>query len=123
MASYAELSRQSGINAQTIAARIHRGWPVELAITKQVQKHTDIRVQAELLGLRRDTVIGRVQRGMSREDALKPTRQYRKMDIEIVRKLAADGHKCIGIAHALGRSESYICTYCKKHKIKIGKQK
>jgi hypothetical protein len=85
MASYAELSRQSGINAQTIAARIHRG--------------------------------------MSREDALKPTRQYRKMDIELVRKLAADGHKCIGIAYVLDRSESYICTYCKKHKIKIGKQK
>jgi len=69
------------------------------------------------MGLNPHTIATRLHKGMSRDDAFKPSRPYRRMDLELVKKLAADGHRSIGIAHILDRDHGFICTYLKKHKI------
>ncbi len=106
------------IKYNTVMSRLGRGLSLQEALTKPVQHHDmTIRCRVELMGLNPHTIAARLHKGMSMDDAFKPSRPYRPMDLELVKKLAADGHRSTGIAHILERDHGFICTYLKKHKI------
>lgn len=124
--SYPYLEQKYGISRHTLYSRVIRGMTKEEACLKPARRvvlsNAD-KIKLELNGINPTTVKNRIYiEGMGVDEAkTKPIRKYIPFVLEDVKKLADEGYRLFVIAVLLNKSESNVCAYCKKHKIKYKK--
>lgn len=120
MASYAELSRQSGVKYNTIISRIFNGLMPEDAISKPVRKYTKgVKLACDLAGRSERSVRDRMAKGMTLDQAVNdPLRKYAALDYATIKKLVEDEKLPLNrVAYLMDCSRQNLGWFCKKHGI------
>lgn len=120
MASYAELSRQSGIHKNTIAGRVYKGMTIEQAISFKPRQYKFVGVQraAELSGRSAFMVISRLKKGMTLDQALVDRYYQKRLDVDLVRHLVeVEKLSLYSVSYLIGCSRYHLPLFCRKNGI------